>query len=142
MSFKASVKAFSSGGGEVSVGDVAWLGSRGVSATDFDGVSGFGEETGLGCSVASAALAGGGEAGGGSGGSTGAPAASPSVFLGSGAPARSGAVASCLGGDSAAGVGGSTGGGAVGGTVDGGVRRARASRTLAKMKPTSMPHGA
>ena len=138
MSLKASVKAFSSGGGEVSVGDVTWLGSREVSATDFDGVSGFGEEAGLGCSVTAAALAGGG----GSGGSAGAPAASPSVFLGSGSTGGSGAVVACKGGDSAAEVGGSAGGGAAGGTVVGGVRRARASRALAKRKPTSMPHGA
>ena len=122
--------------------DVTWLGSREVSATGFDGVSGFGEEAGLGCSVTAAALAGGGEAGGGSGGSAGAPAASPSVFLGSGSSGRSGAVVSCMGGDSAAEVGGSTGGDAAGGTVVGGVRRARASRALAKRKPTSMPHGA
>ena len=60
MSLKASVKAFSSGGGEVSVGDVTWLGFREVSATGFDGVSGFGGEAGLGCSVTAAALAGGG----------------------------------------------------------------------------------
>ena len=141
-SCKASVNAFNSGGVGVSAAVEACFGSSGVAATGVAWVSGGGEETDLGGVTLSSGLVVGGEAGGGSGGSAVSTTVSPSDFLGSDVSAGSGPLPSSLVGGSAVGSGEAEGSGAVVAGVELEARRARASRALAKMNPTSIPHGA